>query len=407
MTKKKEKKRDLNAEAGVSYDDLDPFKIACLEAARKMLGRNLLKAGYRVLDWSRGESVFLIEKPGRHVIGLTIEGLGTKNQVPEMLAADRERAIGETLALQVIAEELEALGLSPDELWENVGICNANTVFNDMASLGVPPFVFNLFLAIGSSAWATRERRRAALIRGTAKVVEEVGATWGGGETQRLGDGQVGEAHAVLAGAALGIVDPPDLLIRGDVKPGDGLIALDSTGLHANGYSTARGVARKLKNGMLTELADGTLYGQALMAPTASYSPFIQALISAGIQIRYVVPMTGHGVRKLMRLQLPYDYELVSIPKPQPVFDLIQRTEQATDREMYETYNMGMGCVLVVRGKDVGSVLHFARVSGFGMRGIRAREAGGVTKNKKGERRVIMPSRLKMEPFQGSELSIR
>lgn len=390
---KRHKKRDLNAEAGVNYEGLDPFKIACMQAAQRLVGRNLLGAGYRVLEWSRGESVFLVAKKGGHVIGFTIEGLGTKNQVPDMM-----------LGMGAVAEELERLGVDPPGLWEDVAVCNANTVFNDMASLGVPPFAFNLFVAVGETAFLTQEHRRRGLIRGTAKACEENGASWGGGETQRLGDGQVGAAHAVLAGASWGIVDAEELVVRGDVRAGDSIVLLESTGLHANGYSTARGVARKVAQGMLAELPDGTLYGQALLAPTVSYSPFIQALIAQGVRPRYVVPMTGHGVRKLMRLGLALDYELVDIPEPQPVFRFIQEVERATDREMYETYNMGIGCAVIVRPKDTNRTLRVAEAFG---RGIRAREGGGVSKNAKGQRRVVMPARLKMKPFKGGDLKIR
>lgn len=401
--KKNEKKRDLNAEAGVNYDDLDPFKIACLNVARMIVGQNMASHGYKLLDWTRGESVVVVEGK-RHAIGATLEALGTKCQVPDkmrVLPCEGEQA---RMAQILIAAELERLGMSRDEMWENIGICNANTVFNDMASLGVPPFVFNLFVAVGEGSYLKDEKRREGIIRGTARVCKQVGAAWGGGETQRLGDGQVGAEHVVLGGAAWGIVDPAERLIRGDVKPGDEIVLLESTGLHANGYSTARGVAKKLPKGMLTELSDGTLYGPALLAPTVSYSPFIQALIDVGVHIRYVVPMTGHGVRKLMRLQLPYDYELVNIPEPQPVFHLIQEVEKATDREMYETYNMGIGCALIIGSKDVGHVLDLAKEP---QSGVFACGGGGVTKNKKGKRRVIMPSRLKMKPFQGSELKIR
>jgi phosphoribosylformylglycinamidine cyclo-ligase len=109
------------------------------------------------------------------------------------------------------------------------------------------------------------------------------------------------------------LVNPKTRLSVGDrLGPGDAIVLLDSSGIHANGLSLARKLVERLPQGWLTEVAPGLSYGEALLAPTVLYSPVTEALWQAGITPHYCANITGHGWRKLLRhagpLHLPHPH---------------------------------------------------------------------------------------------------
>ncbi|EKD90811.1 MAG: hypothetical protein ACD_30C00089G0009 [uncultured bacterium] len=161
-----------------------------------------------------------------------------------------------------------------------------------------------------------------------------------------------------------------------------------------------------MPKGYKTKLSDGTGYGEALLTPSIIYSKLVEDLI-VNTEVHYAVHITGHGWRKLMRSKRNFSYIVDFVPKPQPVFEFIQRHTNSSDKDMYETYNMGAGFAVFVPPSQVQKVLQIFKkneqvLSRFARNKIKAWDAGFI---KKGERKVVInPLRLE---FLGEELILR
>jgi phosphoribosylformylglycinamidine cyclo-ligase len=118
----------------------------------------------------------------------------------------------------------------------------------------------------------------------------------------------------VLAGSAIGKIEPKSRRITGDVRAGDAIIFLASTGVQTNGLSLCRLIADRLPQGYQTPIGhgDARTYGEALLAASAIYVDFVVKCQQAGVKLNYVAHVTGHGWRKLMRLEEPFVYEITT-----------------------------------------------------------------------------------------------
>lgn len=390
------KKKDVYARAGVDYDDVDPAKVLFLKEALNTLpsARNLARHGYEDVAWSRGESVHLIKGRG-HYLGLVIEGLGTKNLAVDGLR--RSVSMGDKCA---IAAAVGKIKMPAVRYWEGIGQDVIAMIVNDMATLGIAPLVVGMHLAAGDGSWFKDKERCREYARGFAKGCNLAKCAWGCGETPIL-KGIVSPETVELSGAAYGIADKHHV-IRGNVEPGDVIVLLSSSGIHANGLTLARKIADTVRGGYLAELEDGSLYGPSLLTPTTIYSDLVQDLLDAKVDIHYGINITGHGWRKLMRLRKPFTYVIEKVPTPQPIFQFIQKHGKVDVREMYANFNMGAGFALLVPKKDVKRVKRLAP-----SHGIDAFEAGYVEKPLKDKLRRVVIEPLRMEPFVGTELAIR
>ena len=201
-----------------------------------------------------------------------------------------------------------------------------------------------------------------------------------------------------LAASCVGIVRPKSRLTLGEkLAAGDAIVLLESSGIHANGISLARKLAERLPDGYATRLDNGTLFGDALLAPTLLYSPVTEALAAAGIVPHYCVNITGHGWRKLMRHPAAFTYRINALPTTPPVLQFVQRHAALADREAYGTLNMGAGFALFVAAADAERTVQIARSAGAS-----ALIAGRVEAGHK--RIVIEPLQL---TFSGDELHLR
>ena len=183
-----------------------------------------------------------------------------------------------------------------------------------------------------------------------------------------------------------------------NIRHGDAIVIIGSSGIHANGLTLAREIAEKLPNGFLTKLSDGRIYGEALLDPTIIYVPLVEGCFSKGIEIHYAVNITGHGWRKLMRATQPFAYIIEHVPVPHAVFSFIQEHGLVDDREAYANLNMGAGFALYVREGDVEKLLHIAR--SLSMPALRA----GTIEASKVKRVTIQPLGLE---YIGSTLGVR
>lgn len=362
---------------GVNYDALDPFKRAAQLAARST-SKWLIQHGLEEREWSRGESAYLFEQctfgTGQHWAHVH-EGLGTKNLVADAM----ERLTGRTY-YDAIAQDTVAMGV------------------NDLITLGAMPHTVAMHLAVGDSAWFENEARSNALIAGWVTACNFARCTWGGGETPTLKEVIFPEASELSCSVVGSVAE--DWIIRPNIQHGDAIILLDSSGIHANGLTLARRIADKLPKGYLTELSDGRLYGEALLDPTVIYVGIIEYCKRADIKPHYVVNVTGHGWRKLMRAEQHRSYVVERIPEPQPVFRFMQEHGPVDEAEAYGNLNMGAGFALIVSNNDADRVVDLANGIGYS-----AMKAGYVDAEQgEGKRVIIEPLGLE---WSGDTLGVR
>jgi len=359
--------------AGVDYDVLDAFKRACQRAAATTVA-NLARHGAGEPVGIRGETAYLVETPTEYLAHVE-EALGTKILVADAMYQLTGKSFYRAVALDDVA-----------------------TIVNDLCAVGALPLSVAMYAAVGDNDYFADPRRAADLAEGFAEGCRVAGAVWSGGETQTL-KGMIAPGTVVLGGSALGRIAPKTRRIAGDVRDGDAIVFLASSGVQTNGLTLCRALADQLPQGYLTPLADGRSYGEALLDPSVIYVPFIAACQEAGLKLHYAVHMTGHGWRKLMRLDAPWVYRIENIGQPQPVFDLIAKTAQLDAREMYGTFNMGVGFAVYVSQGDAARCLTLARQHGY-----QAWVAGAI--HKEGDRKAveILPLGL---TFGGDTLHIR
>jgi phosphoribosylformylglycinamidine cyclo-ligase len=328
------------AQSGVDYSAMDPIKVLAQRSAAGTAG-NLVAFNAHEIAQSRGESAYVWDEGGSYR-SLVIEGLGTKN-----LVADAMRQYGDKTYYDAIAQDTIAM------------------VVNDLIVVGALPQVVNAYFAIGDSNWMKDEKRAADLINGWAAACDLAGATWGGGETPTL-KGIINPETIDLGGSAVGIIKNKDNLVLGDkLVAGDTIILVSSSGIHANGLTLARKVGDEAPDGYATKLSDGRSYGDALLTPTPIYVPIVRALQEANVDIHYMVNITGHGWRKLMRATKNLSYTIDTIPSVPTELSFIQEQTHSSDEEMYGNFNMGAGFALYVAAADAEKVVQSITNQGF------------------------------------------
>lgn len=361
--------------SGVSYDQLDAFKRACQQAARTTAGE-LTSHGYAEPASIRGESCYLMEATD-HFLAHVEEGLGTKNLVADAVLAQSGKSFYREIAIDTVA-----------------------TIVNDLVTCGALPISVAMHAAVGDSNWFADAARRQALVDGWAEGCRQAGAVWGGGETPTL-KGIVNAETIVLAGSAVGRIAPKSLRIVGDVREGDRIIFLASSGVQTNGLSLCRLIAEKLPQGYATPIGhgDARTYGEALLAPSVIYVAFVRECQRRGLKLNYVSHVTGHGWRKLMRLEEPFVYEITAPREPLALFKFLQEAGPIAEREMYATFNQGVGFAAYVAPETTEAVLATAQDAGYD-----AWLAGKV--KKQGDRKAVEVPSLGLT-FEGDTLQVR
>ena len=360
-------------QSGVNYDSLDAFKRACQQAARNTTAC-LAGHGMKEPPAIRGESAYLIETPDQYLAHVE-EGLGTKNLVADAM-----------------------LKLTGKSFYRNIAIDTVATIVNDLVTTGAAPISVAMHAAVGDGDWFANQQRTADLADGFAEGCRMAGAVWGGGETPAL-KGIVNSETIVLAGSAVGNIKPKSLRITGNVKDGDAIILLGSTGVQTNGLSLCRLLADRLPAGYLTKIGDGRTYGEALLDASAIYVKFVLGCQTAGIDLHYAAHITGHGWRKIMRLEEPFVYQMDVVPEPLPVFKFMMQAGPIDLREAYATFNMGVGFAVYVDPGDVQKCLTAAVAAGH-----KAWNAGTV--RKEGLRKAVEIKPLGVT-FEGDTLKVR
>ena len=347
-------------QSGVDYDLIDPLKVAAQRAAAATAS-HLAAHGFSEVQASRGESAYVVDI-GPFYLASIVECLGSK----ALVADEMQRLTGKTY-YESIAQDTIAMAV------------------NDLITVGATPLVVQAYWAAGGSEWFADGARAAALVAGWKRACDRCGVAWGGGETPALA-GIVAAGRIDLAASCTGLVNPKERLSVGDaLAPGDAIVLLESSGIHANGVSLARKLVERLPDGYLTPLP-GSLepitYGAALLAPTLLYSPVTEALYRAGIKPHYCANITGHGWRKLLRHPAAHRYRIDTVPEVPAVLKFIQQQTGQDDREAYSTFNMGAGFALFVAAADAQRTVAVAAAQG-----VRAWHAGSV---ESGAREVVI-----------------
>ena len=282
--------------------------------------------------------------------------------------------------------------------YREIGIDTVATIVNDLVTCGALPISVAMHAAVGDSGWFADEQRTGDLVAGFAEGCQQAGAVWGGGETPTL-RGIVEPETIVLAGSALGKIAPKSRRIVGDVRDGDAIVFLASSGVQTNGLTLCRQIADKLPQGYATPLGDGRTFGEALLAPSVIYVAFVRECQRRGLKLNYVAHVTGHGWRKLMRLEEPFVYEIANVRPAPALFQFLAKAGPISQREMYATFNQGIGFAAYVAPELAEATVVAAKAAGYD-----AWLAGRV--KKQGARKAVVVPPLGLT-FEGETLQVR
>ena len=246
---------------------------------------------------------------------------------------------------------------------DTVGIDLVAMCADDVVCTGAEPLFFLDYLAVGTVV----PERVASIVEGVAEGCRRAGCALLGGETAEH-PGTMPDDQFDLAGFCVGSVDEASLLGPSRVREGDVLVGLGSSGLHANGYSLVRHalLARHALDDMPPELGGRTIADE-LLEPCAIYARRVLSLAGDGL-VHAAAHITGGGFHENVPRALPEglgaEVERGTWPE-QPVFSLVQASAGATDDDMFATFNMGVGMVLVVDPDDAERVLDRAGETAF------------------------------------------
>ncbi|MBQ2803074.1 MAG: phosphoribosylformylglycinamidine cyclo-ligase [Lachnospiraceae bacterium] len=246
---------------------------------------------------------------------------------------------------------------------DTIGIDCVAMCVNDVACAGGEPLFFLDYIACGKNY----PEKIATIVSGVAEGCKQSGAALIGGETAEH-PGLMPEDEYDLAGFAVGVVDEKDLITGANIKAGDTLIGIASSGVHSNGFSLVRKVFEMTTESLNTYYEElGTTLGEALLAPTRIYVKALKAVKDAGITIKGCSHITGGGFDENIPRMLPDGIRAVvkkdSYEVP-AIFKLLQKKGDITEQMMYNTYNMGLGMILAVDPADVDKTMEAIQSAG-------------------------------------------
>ena len=245
-----------------------------------------------------------------------------------------------------------------------VGIDCVAMCVNDVICSGAKPLFFLDYIAVGKNV----PERVASIVEGVAEGCVQAGCALIGGETAEMpGFYPVDEYD--LAGFAVGVVDKKKILDNKKMQAGDVVIAIPSTGVHSNGFSLVRKVFDVEKTDLKTpiEALGGKSLGETLLTPTKIYVKAIMSLLEKKVNIRAISHITGGGFYENIPRSIPDGFG-AKIEKQAvrilPIFDLLAKTGNIAERDMFNTFNMGVGMSVVVKKEDADKALNILKLAG-------------------------------------------
>ena len=290
-----------------------------------------------------------------------------KDKYKEPVLVSGTDGVGTKLKLAFMMDKHDTIGI------DAVAMC-----VNDVVVSGAEPLFFLDYLATGKLVPEKIE----AIVKGVAEGCVMAGCALIGGETAEM-PGMYGDGEYDIAGFTVGIVDKSKIVDGSDIRPGDAIIGLASSGVHSNGYSLVRRLLLEEKGyklgDVLPELGGRTL-GEVLLEPTRIYVKPILAMLEK-VRIKGMAHITGGGFIENIPRVLPdhvnADIRPGSWPV-HPIFTLMQREGQISDRDMFTTFNMGIGMVLFVPAEQANAAVALAEELGE-----KAYRIGTVTEGRK------------------------
>lgn len=246
---------------------------------------------------------------------------------------------------------------------DTIGIDCVAMCVNDIACSGGEPLFFLDYIACGKNY----PEKIATIVSGVAEGCKQSGAALVGGETAEH-PGLMPVDEYDLAGFAVGVVDKKDLITGENIKPGDKLIGIASSGVHSNGFSLVRKVFEMTEESLNTYYDElGKTLGEALLAPTRIYVKALKKVKEAGVTIKGCSHITGGGFYENIPRMLPDGVKAVvkkdSYEVP-AIFKLLAKTGDIEEEMMYNTYNMGIGMVLAIDPADVDKTMETLKAAG-------------------------------------------
>ena len=246
---------------------------------------------------------------------------------------------------------------------DTIGIDCVAMCVNDIACAGGEPLFFLDYIACGKNM----PEKIATIVSGVAEGCKQAGAALIGGETAEMpGFYPVDEYD--LAGFAVGIVDQKDLITGADLKEGDVLVGIASSGIHSNGYSLVRKVfdIKKEVLNVYHESLSSTL-GDALLTPTKIYVKALKALKDGGVTVKACSHITGGGFYENIPRMLPEGiraYVNAGSYTVPAIFKMLQKDGGIAEEMMYNTYNMGIGMMIAVKPEEADKAVALLKAAG-------------------------------------------
>ena len=305
-----------------------------------------ITAGYRAVELMK-------KHVARTMIPGVLEGIGGFGGLIELDLTGIQRpvlvsgtdGVGTKLKLAFLMDKHDTVGI------DCVAMC-----VNDIVCCGAKPQFFLDYVAVGKNV----PERVAQIVGGVAEGCVQAGCALVGGETAEM-PGFYPEDEYDLAGFSVGVVDKSKILDKNTMQEGDVLIALPSSGVHSNGFSLVRKVFQVEKGGLDRRYDDlSQTLGETLLTPTRIYVKPVLALLEAGVRIRSISHITGGGFYENIPRSLAegmtarIERSAVRVP---PIFDIIAREGGIPERDMFNTFNMGVGMCLTVAAEDVDLAL--------------------------------------------------
>ena len=261
---------------------------------------------------------------------------------------------------------------------DTIGIDAVAMCVNDIACAGGEPLFFLDYIACGKNY----PEKIAAIVSGVAEGCLQSGAALIGGETAEH-PGLMPEDEYDIGGFAVGVCEKKDLITGENIKPGDILVGIASSGVHSNGFSLVRKVFDMTRESLDTYYDElGKTLGEALLAPTKIYVKALAGVKSAGVTIKGCSHITGGGFYENIPRMLPAGVT-ASVKKDSyevpAIFRLMARKGDIDEHMMYNTYNMGIGMVLAIAAADVDKTIAAIKEAGeeaFVIGEIKAGEKG-------------------------------
>ena len=246
---------------------------------------------------------------------------------------------------------------------DTIGIDAVAMCVNDIICVGAKPLFFLDYIACGKNI----PEKIADIVKGVAEGCVQSGAALIGGETAEH-PGLMPENDYDLAGFAVGIVDKKKILDNKTMEEGDVVVALPSTGVHSNGFSLVRKVFDVENCDLTSPIAElgGKSLGETLLTPTKIYVKPVLALLNS-VKVRAISHITGGGFYENIPRSIPDGFGAQIVKddvRVLPIFNLLQKTGNIPERDMYNTFNMGVGMSIVVAKEDADKAIEILKANG-------------------------------------------